>query len=524
MALGSVALVLHAHLPFVRHPELPESLEERWLFEAVTETYLPLLDVLDGLARDRVSARCTVSLSPTLLAMFGDGLLRARYRRHLDALLQLSEREARRTRDQPAWRRCAELYVARLTRARARYLSHWGEDLAGAFRGFAEQRQVELATTSATHAVLPLLAATPAFARAQIAIGVAEHRRWFGMSPAGFWLPECAFEPGLDAELARAGVRWCILDTHGVVHATPQPVYGVYAPIACPSGVLVYGRDPDSATQVWSAEAGYPADPWYRDFHRDIGFDLPPSQLGPFGRDASRTPTGLKYHRITGDTPDKEPYDPARAQERVAVHAAHFVASRRDQVARLAAVMDRPPVVVCPYDAELFGHWWFEGPDWLDAVLRGLAAAPELEAVGLSQDLDRHPVAQRAVPAASTWGWRGHHGVWLQRTNDWIYPRLHRAAGTLLDLCHATPRPEGWRRRALTQALRELLLAQASDWAFMMARGTTVEYAGDRTLAHLDRCTRLCDAVATNTRADALLAASEDQATVFPELALDVIG
>jgi 1,4-alpha-glucan branching enzyme len=523
MAKGGVALVLHAHLPFVRHPELPESQEERWLFEAITETYLPVLDVLDGLARDGVSARLTLSLSPTLLAMLGDDLLRARYRRHLELLLRLGERELRRTSGQPQWHRCAALYVDRLTRARGRYLTAWREDLAGAFRGFEEAGQIELATTSATHAVLPILAATPPFARAQITIGVAEHRRWFGKTPAGFWLPECAFAPGLDGELARAGVRWCILDTHGVAHATPQPVYGVYAPIACPSGVLAYGRDADSAAQVWSAETGYPADPWYRDFHRDIGFDLPEADLAPFAAGEPRVPTGFKYHRITGETADKEPYDPARARERVAVHAAHFVASRLEQVARLATVMDRPPVIVCPYDAELFGHWWFEGPDWLDAVLRGIAASGDLEAITLSQDADRHPVAQRAVPAASTWGWRGHHGIWVQDTNDWIYPGLHRAADTLLRLCDPMPPSGDWRRRALTQALRELLLAQASDWAFMMARGTTVEYAGRRTLAHLDLCTRLCDAVATTTRDDALLATSEEQAPVFPTLDLDVL-
>ena len=520
MTHGCVALVLHAHLPFVRHAELPESLEERWLFEALTETYLPLLDVLEGLARDRIQARFTLSLSPTLLAMFGDELLRARYRRHVEALLRLSEREVERTRDQPEWRACATLYLDRLTRTRDRYLTTWREDITGAFRGHEEAGRIELATTSATHAILPIVGSIPAFARAQIAIGIAEHRRWFGKRPAGFWLPECGFAPGLDDELARAAVRWCVLDTHGMTHATPQPVYGVYAPIACPSGVLAYGRDPDSATQVWSAEAGYPADPWYRDFHRDIGFDLPAHRLAPFATDDARMPTGLKYHRVTGDTDAKEPYEPARARERVAVHAAHFVASRLEQVARLGAIMDRPPVVVCPYDAELFGHWWFEGPEWLDAVLRGIAATPGLEAITLSQDADRHSVTQRVVPAASTWGWRGHYGVWLQRTNDWIYPRLHRAGEALLTLAATAPPPGDWRRRTLTQAFRELLLAQASDWAFMMARGTTVEYAERRTLDHIDRCTRLCDAVARGTPADALLETSEAQTPLFPELDL----
>src|SRR5262245_44138394 len=326
MARGTVALVLHAHLPFVRHPDDPESLEERWLFEAITETYLPLVELLEALERDQLTVPFTASLSPTLLAMLTDGLLRARYLRHLDALVQLSEREERRTRAEPHWHRCAMLYLDRLTRSRSRLLDHWHHDLVGALRAFQERGRLEIITSAATHAVLPLLSASPRSVRAQIEIGMAEYRRYFGRSSQGFWLPECAFAPEVEEHLARSGVRWMVLDTHGLTHATPQPVFGVYAPIACPSGVAAFGRDPESATQVWSAESGYPGDPWYRDFYRDIGFDLPAELLEPFLA-GERRATGLKYHRVTGDTPHKEPYDPERARARVDAHAAHFVES-----------------------------------------------------------------------------------------------------------------------------------------------------------------------------------------------------
>src|SRR5262245_32947859 len=317
---GRVAFLLHAHLPFDRHPEHPEFLEERWPFEAITESYLPLLDVLEGQERDAVPARITLSISPTLLAMLDDALPRERYRRHLDALVALADSELRRTAAEPAWHRCAELYHARLTQPRSRFVDRWHEDLVTAFRGFAERGRLELATTAATHAILPLLASVPPTVRAQVAVGLAEHRRHFDRTPDGFWLPECAYEPGLDDVLARAGARWTVLDTHGITLATPQPVHGVYAPVACPSGLAAYGRDPHTATEVWSAESGYPADPWYRDFHRDIGYDLPSELLGPFGAGGNRTPVGLKYHRITGPGPQKAPYDPDRAAERVRAH------------------------------------------------------------------------------------------------------------------------------------------------------------------------------------------------------------
>ena len=523
MPRGSVALVLHAHLPFVRHPESVASLEERWLFEAVTETYLPLLDVLEALERDRLEVHLTLTISPTLLAMLTDRLLRARYLAHLDALVQLSEREERRTRAEHRWHRCAELYLHRLTRARSRLLDHWYQDVAGAFRAFQERGRIELFTTAATHAVLPLLASTPEWARAQIAIGMAEYRRYFGRPSAGFWLPECAFDPALDADLARAGVRWVVVDTHGLTHASPQPVYGAYAPVVSPAGVAAFSRDPDSATQVWSAEAGYPADPWYRDFHRDIGFDLPPESLYPLTPGNQRTPTGLKYHRITGDTPDKGPYDPERAAERVAAHAAHFVQSRVAQIDWLCRTMDRPPIVVCPYDAELFGHWWFEGVEWLEAVLRRIAATPELNTATLSGELDRHPVLQQAMPAASTWGSQGHHAVWLNRENQWIYPHLHATAERLTRLCRTSRRPAGHPARALGQAVREMLLAQGSDWAFMMARRTSVDYATRRTVEHLRSCQQLCDAVEAGVIDETALAALEERDTLFPALDLDVL-
>jgi 1,4-alpha-glucan branching enzyme len=524
MGGARVALVLHAHLPFVRHPEHREFLEERWLFEAITESYLPLLDVLDGLERDGVAAHLTLSLSPTLTAMLTDPLLRERYRWHLDALVALTEREAERTRSEPAWYRPAALYRERLWRARDRFLGHWRQDLVGAFRGFEERGRLEIATTAATHAVLPLLSATPEYVRAQIAVGMAEHRRHFSRPPRGFWLPECAFDPGLDAELARAGVRWTILDTHGLAQARPQPVHGVHAPVACPSGVAAYGRDPDSATQVWSAESGYPADPWYRDFHRDIGFDLPARYLGGLASGDRQTATGLKYHRITGAGLKKEPYDPQRAHERVAAHVADFVASRLTQARSLRRMMVHPPVIVCPYDAELFGHWWFEGPDWLDAVLRALAGTPGLEAVSLSEDLATRTALQAATPAASTWGKGGHHAVWLSPANEWVYPRLHAAAARLTSLCRAACDLDAARRRALTRALRALLLAQASDWAFMMARGTAVEYATRRTVQHLEACRTLCDAVDRGALDEHGLADLATCDTLFPALDLGVLG
>ena len=518
-AMGTVAFILHAHLPFVRHPEHEEFLEERWLYEAITETYIPLLEMLDALDRDGVATRLTISFSPTLLAMLGDRLLRGRYLRHLDQLVELAEKEERRTRGDGAFHPLAEMYLARCSRARTVYLDEWQHDLTAAFRSFQERGLIDVITCGATHGFLPLLAAAPAAVRTQIEVAANEYRRFFGRTAEGFWLPECAYQPGLDVELARAGFRWFTVDTHGLTNAAPRPVAGAYAPIVCDSGVAAFARDPDSSKQVWSADEGYPGDCWYRDFYRDIGFDLEYDYIKPYLLPTGeRIHTGLKYHRITGRTDQKLPYEPARARERVQAHAAHFVEARQRQVEWLAHSMDRPPIIVCPYDAELFGHWWFEGPQWLELVLRGLAATPGLAATTPGDDLARHPTLQVATPAASSWGWKGYNEVWLAGENDWLYRHLHATGERLHGLCRRYPGADERTRRALTQALRELMLAQASDWAFMMSRGTTVDYAVRRVKDHLLRCQRLCDEVEAGTVDDLRLAALEDTDNLFPAL------
>src|SRR5438876_278569 len=348
MSQASLAFVLHAHLPFVRHPAHEDFLEERWLAEAITETYIPLLEMLGALERDRVPARLTLPLSPPLLAMLADHLLRTRYLRHLDRLVELAEKEERRTRADERFHRVAEMYLARFCRARTIFLEEWGGDLIAAFRSYQERGLLEIITCAATHGFLPLLAVTPGAVRAQIEVAVAEHRRFFARTPEGFWLPECAYEPGLDAELARAGVRYFFVDTHGIAHAAP------------------------------------------------------------------------------------------------------FVDARVHQVAWLARAMDRPPIIVCPYDAELFGHWWFEGPWWLEAVLRRLATTPELRAATPGDDLARHPTVQHATPAASTWGWKGYNEVWLAGENDWLYRHLHATADRLHALCRSYPSADERTPRALT--------------------------------------------------------------------------
>lgn len=518
---GYLALVLHAHLPYVRHPEHAEFLEEDWLYEAIVETYLPLLDVLYGLADDGVPFALTMSLTPPLCHMLRDELLQQRFVRYVDRAIALAERETERTKGQGQLADIAAFYLARLQHAKRSYEERWKRDLVGAFGALQERGVLEIITCAATHGFLPLMENFREAVRAQILIARDHYRETFGRDPRGIWLPECAYVSSLDEVLREANLRWFVLDAHGLMFGSPRPRYAIYAPCFTPAGPAAFGRDRDSSRQVWSAEEGYPGDPAYRDFYRDIGFDLSAEYLRDFILpDGTRRFTGLKYHRITGRTHDKELYNRGWAMGAADSHAGNFMANRAAQISHLRGNMNVDPIVVSPFDAELFGHWWFEGPEFLNLFIRkAVYDQQEFRLTTPSGYLDGHDTLQLVVPSASSWGHKGYWEVWLDDSNSWIYPHLHMAAKRMTQMARAhRDTTDPIIDRALRQMARELLLAQSSDWAFLMKTGTAKNYATKRTKDHVLRFTRLYDQVRGNHIDRAFLENCEWRDNIFPQL------
>ncbi len=522
MPLGYLCLVLHAHLPFVRHPEYDDFLEEDWFYEAVTETYIPLLEIFDGLERDGVDWRVTMSVTPTLAGMFADPLLQYRYVRHIDNLIALANKEVERTRWTPEFAPLARMYQEMFVRCREVFVNKYHNNLINGFRRFFETGKLELITCGATHGFLPLLTMNPKAVHAQIDLGAREFERHFGRRPAGIWLPECGYAPGVDEVLRDAGLRYFFTDTHGVLYAEPRPRFGVYAPILCPkSGVAVLARDTESSKQVWSAIEGYPGDYVYRDFYRDVGFDLDYEYLKPHLHKAGhRSLLGIKYYKITGRTDQKLPYNPAAAREKAAEHAGNFMFNREKQVEWLSGSMDgRPSLIVAPYDAELFGHWWFEGPQWIDYLLRKMHFDQQtVKTVTVPEYLERHPTVQVSQPTMSSWGYKGYAEVWLEGSNDWVYRHIHEGADRMTELARANPSPNPLRRRALNQAARELLLAQSSDWAFILKTGTMIDYAIKRTRDHVVNFNHLYELIKTDSIDEPWLCEIEGRHNLFPNI------
>ena len=273
MSKSHLALILHAHLPFVRHPEHEHFLEEDWLFEAITETYVPLLQMMQRLVNDNVPFKLTMSLTPPLCAMLQDELLRERYVRHLDLLIDLAARERKRNRDQPELAELSEFYFDLFSTSRRFFVDEWKCDLLAAFKQLRDRGVLEIIASAATHGLLPLIQQqSREAARAQVLIGRDAYVDLFGVGPNGFWLPECAYAPGIDSILQEANIRWFVLDAHGLLFGNPQPQRAIYAPCYTPAGPAAFARDHDSSRQVWSADEGYPGDPLYREFYRDVGW------------------------------------------------------------------------------------------------------------------------------------------------------------------------------------------------------------------------------------------------------------
>jgi 1,4-alpha-glucan branching enzyme len=490
MPKGYLLLVLHAHLPYVRHPEYERFLEERWFFEAVTETYVPLIKFFDRLAEEGKPFKATLSVSPPLANMLEDPLLRDRCVRHLDLSVRLAEAECERTRNWPDVHFLAQVYRRLFEEARETFVGRCGTRLVQALREHADAGRIELMTCAGTHGFLPLLSSEPGTVRAHIHTAVEEHERIFGSKPAGMWVPECAYYPGLDDLLAGAGIRYFFVDSHAVEHAEPRTQFGAGAPLFCRSGVAAFGRHPMTSKLVWSTSVGYPADWNYREYYRDIGFDLDQKYLEPFQyAPGVRTHTGIKYHRITGKTQDKHLYNPDWARETAEKHARDFAQRCRDLAGRTRGGMPFPCAIAAPYDAELFGHWWFEGPQWIYYLFRELSAGGDLELGTPSQYLEAFPIQQRATPAASSWGKNGYNEHWVNPKTEWMWRPLHEAAARMRRAVESRPDvvPDSLEDRALRQAGRELMLAQSSDWPFIITNGTTEEYARRRFHDHVNR-------------------------------------
>lgn len=526
--MGYWALVLHQHLPYVRHQEYNVSLEEQWFFEAVVSVYTQIINIMWTLEREKIDFRFTVSLTPPLLSMMQDEALQGRVRRHIKESIALAEREYASSHDKP-WRHTVEGVLRRLHVARDVFEAYDG-NIANAYRDFQDMGKIEVITCAATHAFLPFYMNYPELIRAQLQTACTHYEKAFGRWPRGIWLPEHAYTPGLDTYLAESGIKWHLLAAHGLQQGDTRVFYDTARPVVTPAGVAAFGIDEETRHQIWSRDGGYPGDPRYKEWYRDLGYEMDWDHLPEYWKAANvRRNTGIKYYRITdrkADLGQKSYYHPEWAREAVNEHAGQFVYCRGMQAQMLSEHHGIRPITVSAYDAELFGHWWEEGPDWLEMVFRKMLFDQNtVRPCTPSEYLVENPTHQKMVPGASSWGDKDYFATWLDgreyQPNSWVYRHFYRLIDQMVNAANEHRNATGDVVRALNQAARCLSLAMASDWAFLIYTGQAVRYSELQMTKHIDRARALLGMVERKAIDETYLRTIEYEDNIFPGEAMD---
>ena len=535
--IGSFAFVLHSHLPYARQAgRWPHG--EEWVHEAITETYVPLLNALYDLREEGVSYRLTIGLTPVLLEQLADELIKDNFDHFISEKVERSEADCRRFESDGDPR----LAVARFwhgfyQKVQESFAVRFKRDIVGAFAELGRSGHLDILTSAATHGYLPLLARDSSI-RGQLRTGARSSLRHLGRASESIWLPECAYRPAYQADgetrpaiesfLAEGGIRCFFVETHLIEGGKPTgkaagDAVGPYGevrrryslPATTPgvssgttfqpyfvgeSDVAVMARNSRTGLQVWSGEHGYPGDYWYREFHRKDGV------------------SGLQYWRVSGttvDLADKEVYDPPKAFARTEDHAEHFSALVREVLTEYRGDDGRNGIVVAAYDTELFGHWWFEGVSWLTGVLRRLASDPEIDLTTASAYVTNNPPVESIALPEGSWGQGGNHFTWFNADTQWMWPIIHNAETTMEELARMET---AGLTDVLNQAARELLLLQSSDWPFLVTTGQAGDYAVQRFLSHVDRFNELAGYARSGFSAQSRVAELYESDKVFPNI------
>ncbi|WP_067889171.1 1,4-alpha-glucan branching protein domain-containing protein [Nocardia vaccinii] len=454
---GQFTLVLHSHLPWLaHHGRWPVG--EEWLYQSWAASYLPVARVLRTLAAEGRSNLLSLGITPVLAAQLDDPHALAGMH-HWLGNWRLRADEAAMAGNVALGRHEHGLAAAAL----ADFEQRWRHGGSPVWRELIDAGTIELLGGPLAHPFQPLL--DRRLRTFELTEGLADARHRWGHTPAGIWAPECGFTPGMEAEYAAAGVTHFMVDGPALRGDTTlgRPVRD--------SDVLAFGRDLQVSYRVWSPKSGYPGHGAYRDFHH---YDHA---------------TGLKPARVTGkqvEGPDKAPYDPDLAAAAVRRDVADFVATVRERLIAESARIGRPALVVAAFDTELFGHWWHEGPQWLEQVLRALPEAG-VDVGTLADARERGYVGEPVQLADSSWGSGKDWRVWAgDQVRDLVELNAEIVRFTLdtLDKLRAEAGGAQLRDPVADQLLREVVLAVSSDWAFMVSKDSAAGYARDRAHRH----------------------------------------
>lgn len=475
----TVCIILHAHLPYVRSANTMLPLEEIWLYQNIAECYIPLIQMCQRLIKKNIQPSLAISISPTLLTMLTQQYYHTRFKYWAHTILECIEILKRKNSKAE---RSLNFYDNFITGALT-YFERIHGDCTDAFGELFKNNSIELLTTAATHPFLPLYRNYPDIQNLQIMAGLQEFEKKFITKPNGFWLPEMGYHTGIDEKLCQHGISYTIVNDKSVLLSNNIPKTGNFFPAKIPTGIVVFPRDAVLSMKIWSSHAGYPGHPFYREFHRDAVYEL--SELSPYNEQKL---LGLKIYAISGSE-NKEYYDPAKAKEMVRQHVNDFIATIVQRAEDVEKIIKRKPVFVLPFDAELFGHWWFEGPLFLELLLETIASRDDMMCV-MPQELLMEDM-EIVEPVESSWGKGNDFSTWYNAHVRHTVLKLEELLYRFNKLLYST-------EPALQQCAREMMLAMASDWQFMISTGSYSDYAVKRFDEHSNAAAAIMSMIEQN--------------------------
>ncbi|MFX0099071.1 MAG: 1,4-alpha-glucan branching protein domain-containing protein [Candidatus Hodarchaeota archaeon] len=483
----SFALALHAHIPYCKKSGTWPAGEE-WLHEAIIESYLPILRTLERLKSESIPINMNIEFTPILLEQLADSYMQEKFVIYLEDLLKRAESDVHRFSDSPVLKQTAEYYLEDYTYFLEYYTGTIKRDVIGAYRKLQDDGLIEIFTSAATHGFLPLLERDSSI-WSQLKIGVDTYKKHFGKQPQGIWLPECAFRPmkdgraGIDYWLKKAGIRYFIVNYTGFDQADltwknpggPGYVSTYEAYKLAGTGVHTFGRNFNTSKRVWSAKVGYPGNPVYREFH------------------VKDSTSGLRYLAISEREKSKKNYDIQLVDEQLEADARDFSTVVAECLDDYRNLNQRDGIIVSPYDFELFGHWWHEGPEWLYHVYKTLAERDDIEVTAIGDYLGKNQGScSEFILKPTTWGEGGDFRVWKNPQHEWIWPYINSSARDFEDVLASIGEPRNdLEARVLKQIARELLLMEGSDWPFLLYTKQALEYANQRFHWHHQRYNKL---------------------------------
>ena len=518
--------MLDAHQAYIYHPGdegKKYSAENGMLFQAISGTYIPLLNMLSSLENDKIQFKIAMVFSAPLCTLLSNPFVQQQYIEWLDRRIELGHKEVERCKDNPALSSCVKLCLEKAKQDRLDFTERYEQNLLKYFGMFAKKGYIELLATTGTYVFLPHYSDMPEIVSAQIETGLYAQKHFFGTSADGFWLPYMGYYSGIERILRSYGVNYMVLDSQSLLFSESQPVNGLFTPARCSNSVAVFGRDSDD--QIASDDS-FIHNALYRDQMHDIGYELSADQLsGFYEKGSERQPTGYRYWCRSDMSDDEEPgevhdneniYDPEKAIKQAESDAELFLAKKDERLTAASGMIDVPDVsLVCSYNAEMFGQVWYEGIYWLEQVIRK-ASAHNIKITGFENLLDNNFNLQKITPYPSAAFGAGYGEDLLDSTNSWMMRYVRKASERMVELAGFFPDDTGLKARLLNLGAKELMIAQSSEWAKMIHEGWNPEYAEARFRESILSFTRVFDSLGSNTVSTEWLTKLEHAHPIFP--------